>query len=40
LLSGFSDLLIHIPATAPTNSYRDATATGPGPYFYRLRLEE
>ncbi len=40
LLGGFSDLQIHIPATAPKNSYRDATATGAGPYFYRLRLEE
>jgi len=40
LLTGFSDLQSHIPATAPKNSYRDATATGSGPYFYRLRLEE
>src|SRR5262249_44204669 len=39
LQAGFSDLQIHIPATAPTNSIHDATAAGSGPYFYRLRLE-
>jgi len=40
LLGGFADLQVHIPATAPKNSFRDTTATGTGPYFYRLRLEE
>ena len=40
LLGGFADLQIHIPATAPRNAFRDASATGSGPYFYRLRLEE
>jgi hypothetical protein len=40
LLSGFSNVATHIPATAPQNSYRDASATGEGPYFYRLRVEE
>ena len=39
-LGGFADLQIHIPATAPRNAFRDASATGSGPYFYRLRLEE
>ena len=40
LFSGFSDLRTHIPATAPKNSFRDTTATGAGPFFYRLRVEE
>lgn len=40
LLSGFSDLRTGITATAPKNAFRDASATGTGPYFYRLRLEE
>jgi len=40
LLGGFADLQVHIPATTPKNSFRDTTATGSGPYFYRLRLEE
>lgn len=40
LLTGFANVATHIPATAPQNTYRDATATGQGPYFYRLRVEE
>jgi hypothetical protein len=39
LLDGFTDLFLHIPGTPPQNSLRDATATGRGPYFYRIRLE-
>lgn len=39
LTTAFSDLQISIPATAPLNSYRDATAVGGGPFFYRLRVE-
>ena len=39
LLSGFTDISTNIPATAPVNGYWDASATGAGPYFYRLRLE-
>src|SRR6266850_3808434 len=38
LLDGFTDLFLHIPGTPPQNSLRDATATGRGPYFYRIRL--
>ena len=38
LASGFIDLNTNIPATPPTNSFRDISATGFGPYFYRLRL--
>ena len=40
ILSGFADVATHIPATAPLNSFRDATAVGQGPFFYRLRVEE
>ena len=39
LSTGFADLATSIAATPPSNSYRDATATGHGPYFYRLRLD-
>ncbi len=39
LVSGFSDLQNHIPATAPLNSIQDASSIGGGPYFYRIRVE-
>ena len=38
LLSGFSILRTNISATPTTNRFLDATAVGPGPYFYRVRL--
>ena len=40
LMTGFIHLQGTIAATPPTNSFHDATATGAGPWFYRLRLEE
>jgi hypothetical protein len=40
LAAGFMNLQTGIAATPPTNSYRDSTATGRGPFFYRLRLEQ
>jgi hypothetical protein len=40
LFSGFTNLKTGIPATAPLNSHQDTTATGLGPFFYRVRLEE
>lgn len=36
LLTGFQDLAANLAATPSLNSYRDATAVGPGPYFYRV----
>jgi hypothetical protein len=39
LLSGFTDVATGIAATPPINLYHDTTATGQGPFFYRLRLE-
>jgi len=39
LASGFSEIMTGVMATPPLNSYQDETATGLGPYFYRLRLE-
>jgi hypothetical protein len=39
LLTGFTNIATNQSATAPINTYHDATATGPGPYFYRLQLE-
>jgi hypothetical protein len=39
LLSGFTNIAVNLSATAPINTYHDVTATGPGPYFYRLLLE-
>jgi hypothetical protein len=35
----YLDIQTGIAAAAPTNTWLDATALGPGPYFYRLRLE-
>jgi hypothetical protein len=40
LLSGFADVATGIVATPPLNSFRDATASGTGPYFYRVRLAQ
>jgi len=40
VLGGYVDIVTDIPATAPVNAYSDYTATGTGPYFYRLRLQE
>jgi hypothetical protein len=40
LTSGFTVLATNQAATAPLNTYRDATATGPGPFFYRLQLDQ
>ena len=39
LTSHFLDLQTGIAGTPPTNTFRDATANGSGPFFYRLRLE-
>jgi hypothetical protein len=39
LLSGFAAIKTGVAATPPTNTYLDTTATGPGPYFYRLLVE-
>lgn len=37
--TGFAPIQQNVAATAPKNSYTDATAAGAGPYFYRLRVE-
>jgi hypothetical protein len=39
LLGGFSDVEVHIPATAPLNTFQDVTGTGAGPFFYRIQVE-
>jgi hypothetical protein len=39
LLGGFTNIAVHIPGKASTTSWQDTTAVGPGPYFYRLRIE-
>jgi hypothetical protein len=39
LFNGFTNLQTHIAATSPQNSFRDSSATGFGPYFYRLVVE-
>ena len=38
--AGFVDIQTGIPGSAPTNTYVDATVTGPGPFFYRLRIDD
>jgi thrombospondin type 3 repeat protein len=40
LLSPFTNIVAGQTATAPINSYHDTTATGAGPYFYRLQIEQ
>ncbi len=40
LLSGFVDIASGQAATPPVNTFRDITATGEGPFFYRLRIDE
>jgi len=39
LKTGFTSIFTNLAATPPTNFFRDNTATGSGPYYYRLRLE-
>jgi hypothetical protein len=39
LLTGFVDVATGVAATPSLNVYHDATATGEGPFFYRLRLQ-
>ena len=39
LLTALTNFLTGIEATPGTNYVRDATATGPGPFFYRIRVE-
>jgi hypothetical protein len=39
LLDGFTDLQTQIAGTPPKNTFHDASATGSGPYFYRMRVE-
>jgi hypothetical protein len=39
LSAGFTPIAEHILASPPTNRFLDPTATGPGPYFYRIRIE-
>lgn len=36
----YLDIQTGIAATAPTNTWLDATVLGPGPYYYRLRLDD
>jgi hypothetical protein len=38
LASGFADVAAGIAGTPPLNSFLDVSATGPGPFFYRVRL--
>jgi hypothetical protein len=39
LIDGFTSLSNHLDATPPMNVYTDKTATGQGPWFYRVGLE-
>jgi len=40
LVLGFThELAADLPANPPYNTYHDETATGPGPYFYRVRAQ-
>ncbi|MBN2506337.1 MAG: hypothetical protein JXQ71_06555 [Verrucomicrobia bacterium] len=37
--ASFSVVAEHILCTPPENLYRDTTATNPGPYYYRIKVE-
>lgn len=37
---GFQDLAVNVQATPPLNSYQDSTASGSGPYFYRVTANQ
>jgi hypothetical protein len=39
LVSGFADIVTNIPAIPAMNTETDTTATGKGPYFYRVTVE-
>ena len=39
LMTGFQLIQGGIPATPPVNSFEDTTATGDGPYYYKIKLE-
>ena len=39
LFGSYSLLASNRPASPPANTYRDTTASGSGPFFYRIRLE-
>lgn len=39
LMTSFSNLRTNIPATPPLNVHTDSTATGVGPWIYRIELE-
>lgn len=36
----FTPLATEVPGNPPENQFTDSTATGSGPYFYRIQLEE
>lgn len=40
LHTGFQDLAVNVAATPPVNNYQDGTATGAGPYFYRVMIQQ
>ncbi len=40
LLSGYTTIATNQAATPPANTYHDAAATGQGPFFYRLQIEQ
>jgi len=40
VLTGFQPVAVNRVATPPMNTYLDTTAVPPGPYFYRVRLQE
>ena len=40
LLTGFTNIVARRAATPPINTYHDASATGAGPFFYRLQIEQ
>ena len=40
LFSDFTEMATRIPSTPPVNTYHDAGATGLGPYFYRVQIQD
>jgi hypothetical protein len=40
LAAPFTDVATNVPGSPPQNQFTGDTATGPGPFFYRIKVAE